>query len=899
MKLKSGSKKFKLGIIGLTSLFSWQTFGAQIRCESVLQSRPGVYEYQKGLIEAYRSRVYLKDQTPQVTTAYGSKREILRSFEKEGLHYEDIAEWFPDVKPGSRAKLNEIFEKEKYSKQSRMMKWLANAELNPLAPVAMRAHWSKMSPEQRWAFLRDQRDFFLLLMLKSRSEIFSTRLLTFDDIIVGDNVPKDVIVGDDIGSYEVRLSKAISNRTDFHAIRDNVEKFLDGKIGHQHLFHGWPEASGVRKHIAPYYIELLDSTTWFLYWRQMNRNPEDTKSLLTHPYLGVYSTNSLGRLHQAMEQGNPKAFNDKFRMVGARTFAPREGDIYGDWIPDWELRSGNKGVRREFVESMIESRLVTGDYSGLRDFRNYEFNTLATIQELTSGKLSASEVRSIEEFEKLHPKMEYSTHKLARNHYRTRIISPLLPWADRINIDFKKDVLNQAQLVYAKGLAKVAKSYLKKINEKGLNNVEKGEINSKAIDKLEVLMYEFAKVVRLDLDFERYLKPTAEKVPEVQVVQYGPFKVNDIGLGIEYSFRFPLELRPKEKLQAEGLIGSFAEKLAKQYGTERVEEMTDPQGDSHGHGMVVKYKVKDKDKETWRVEWDGIAREYVDGQVARAWGGHIEVVSPKFAPQKMEGPVMDLYAAGKKNGLAPSRAAGGAHVNFDLGYLKKNFSTEQGTRALINLVQLFESEKEVILRLWQHPKRKHAAYPVNFTTEMAQKLENFKGDWTDLGRQLYEMRYFNTNIGRKPKYVPINLTALMTDILPVEYLDKSLDIKNPTHEWFPNFNRVYDRGEARFFDAPTDEKMAALQIKYWRALMNKAFNAGQVLKYQSKYSSKDLQEWKEDAGSWKKAVESHLVELGLDPAEFQSLIWDSFMIHNTVEPRQVDYQEFTNFKPAK
>jgi hypothetical protein len=896
--------------IFLTTITSFSAFAEPLVCRMVLSS-PSAYKVQRDIISSNLSRRLLKDGSSQMQTAFGSKKQILRSFEKEGLYYEEIAEWFPDVKASSRVKINDAFTKavSQTKGEAPVTKWLRNSELNPLAPIPMRAHWKAMTPEQKWNFLHSRKDFFLLLTMRSRSELFMSRVLDFNDMIVGPKAPTDVIVGDDGGSYEVRLAKAIPDRNQFHLLRDQVEQFLKGKIGHQHLFHGWPDSPGLRKYIAPYYIELLDSSSWYLYWRQIKRNPEDATSILTHPYLGVYSTNSLERLNSAVETGDAKAFKDKYRMVGARAFPPLKeyAEEQGEaWVTDWELRSGNKGIRRDFVESILEARLVTGDYSGLKDFRDYEFNTLATIKELTAGVLSPQEIGAIESFESAHPKMKFSQHTLAKNHYRTRIVSPLLPWARRLNLEFKKEAIAQAQAEYARGLAKVAQSYNAKLAKGPLNGYELGELNSMAIKKLEVLIFEFAQKARLDLDFERYLRPVSDKVPSVLVASTSPIDVNKIALGIEYSFRFPFEARPQSKPQAAALIESFADRLSQNYQTQRQNDSTQGGADSHGHGVVVKQKVLDRTGETWRVEWDGVIREYNDkGKVTNARGGHIEVVSPKFVPVAIAGPVADLYATARSRGMAPSRAAGGAHVNFDIKALENQMTPEKGTRALLNLVTLFENESDVILHLWQHPHRKHAAFPVQMNDQMRETMESFHGDWSQLGRMLYQVRYFNSFVGRKPKYVPLNLTSVMTDFVPTEYIDRTLDIKNPKAEWFPNFNRVYERGEARFFDAPIDETMAALQIKYWRALMNKAFSnpaplhflRSQELAQRAKVSGPQL--WKTDAILWKKAAEDHLVSLGLDPKEFQGLIWDSFLIQNQGEPSVRDYQIYNRFLPPR
>jgi hypothetical protein len=163
---------------------------------------------------------------------------------------------------------------------------------------------------------------------------------------------------------------------------------------------------------------------------------------------------------------------------------------------------------------------------------------------------------------------------------------------------------------------------------------------------------------------------------------------------------------------------------------------------------------------------------------------------------------------------------------------------------------------------------------------------------------LYEQKYFNVYMGRKPKYVPLNVTALMTEVVPKEYLQSVLDIKNPEQKWFPNFNQVTDRIEARFFDAPEDEFMAALQIKWWRAFMNKTLNSERPLKLVPKYSALDAFNWRRNPQKWFEAANEHLLDLGLDPKEFEALLWSSLRNHQKFSVNKKEYKVFEPFLPV-
>jgi len=887
----------------LSSQISWASNSA-LSCRQVLGAtlaRSSAYDVQKRLMVENARVLETGEKSAKVETAFGTKSPILHSFEKEGLLYEEIAPWFPDLRPFAKARMDRVLSGLEGKPQEReaLSNWLKRSELNQMAPLHLRAHWKNMSPEMRWKALLETPGFFTWLTMESRSDLFTTGAVNFDFLLAGRNIPEYLTVGDDLGSYEVRLNRAIPNRTQFLEIRKQTEDFLEGRVGHQHLFHAWPENATLRKQMAPYYIEFLDASTWYLFWRQMNRNPENVSSILTHPFLGVYTTNSLGRLQKSVETNNAETFKDKYRMIGARTFPSLEKSEDGKpkFNTDWEVRSGNKTDAREIIETMIEARLVSGDYSGLKAFGSYKFSTQKTLEDLVQGLLSTEEIAVLKQFESKFTELKFSNHALARNHFRSRIVSPLFAWETRLDLDYKLDRFKEAQKEYARALVKIARPYLRAFDEKGqIKRTRYLEIREDAIEKMEVAIYEFTRKTRLDEDLKLYISAKPLALPEIKVKSTGPIDVNRVALGIEYSMRFQPALIPQNQAEAQKLVGQFADRLARKMKTGQVVEM---KGDSHGHGVSVKKKVIDSAGNTWRVEWDGIQRAYDEnGEVMNAWGGHTEIVTPKFQPETLEDGTLQIYQAARSLGQVSSRRAGGAHVNFDLEVLQ-TFPAAVGTRKVLNLIAYFESHRQVIMHLWTHPRRKHSAHPINLREGFAERLEAFQGDWTDLGRFLYNERYFNTFVGRKPKYVPINLTALMTDVVPRPYLESTLDIKNKNLEWFPNFNKVHGRGEARFFDAPPDEVAAALQIKYFRALLDKAWNADGIVKLAPRYSDAQKAAWKTDGVAWSRAVEQHLVDLGLDPQEFQGLIWESYMNHKKTNERQVQYEEYQGFLPAR
>ena len=877
------------------------SIGASVQTSCrVVVSNSAFEKFEKIRVEN-KNATLLNSDRQLIERAYGTDVPIVHSFEAEGSGLSNIRRWFNQARPSFKTNLAKSFEKElsKPESQRPFIKWLSEVKLRSDRISDDMIDWGAMTLKERLDYILSVENPLDLFTSSQADALVETRAVTFDDITVNAKAPKGITVGDDLGSWEVRSSMGQIDRSEFLELRSQVEKFLDQKVGHQHLFHAWPQNSQVRKEIAPYYIEVLDSATWYLFWRQMKRTDTDvgSRTVVDHPYLGVYSTNSLLRLQNIVENNQPEKFKDKYRLVGARSFkaAAEIPKQKGD-VPDWEIRSGNKGVMREFIEAALEARLVTGDYVGIKSFGSYDFNTNVSMYQLASQKVGAADLKVLERFEESFPMLKFAQAANAKNNYRTKILAPLLPWENRFDLNYKLDLFKSAQNRYARSLSNIGRDYLKVIRDPAATQGTKLEARKKALARIKRALQTFANITRLDLDGELYLRPRPKsEIPSIQVATFGPVDVNKVDLGIEYSVRLPVNMDFQNKQQAEKGILSFAEKFAQTTNYSKPESLYQ---DGHGHGVAVKYNVKDANGDAWRFEWDGIQREYKDGEVVRAYNGHIEIVTPKFSPQAIQGPILDLYQQARTMGLIPRRNAGGAHINFDIAPLKA-LPVAQGTRALLNLVSYFESNQEVILFMWQHPKRKHAAYPIVRTPEMAERFKSFNGDWKDLGRMLYEVRYFNTFVHRKPKYVPLNLSALMTSVVPTEYVEKTLDIKNKNQAWFPNFAKVYSRGEVRLFDAPTDEVSAALHIKYFRALMNRTFNSTSAIDLKPVYNEKSIENWKKSPKSWIRTADLHLVELGLDPKEFRSLLWESYMNQVSNTPRAVDYEIYNQYLPAK
>ena len=460
---------------------------AQYRCQTVFHkglSAAAVYQAYRS--DVVRSSENLKNAEKDITVryAFGTNVPMTRSFEKEGLFYEEIMRWFPKLRPEGAQKLRERLADEISGKRDDTALTTILMSLKRL--VGLKAPgFQSLNAEQRLNLILSQPDPFSVLPMKHKALLFETSVLKFDYVMEGKETPKNITVGDDDGSYEVRSNTGIVAQGEFFAQRKLTEDYLEGKVGHQHLFHAWPKDAQKREEMAPQYIELLDSSTWYLFWRQAKRNNEDVDSIVSHPYLGVYTRDSLNRLYNVVLDNNPKAFRDKFRMVGARSFRSREEipnqTEHGEFSPDWELRSGNKGAGRDFIEGILISRLETGDYTGMKDYRSYKFDSSADIRTLTNGLLKDNEQKLLERFQNEYRLMKWKKHTLATNHVRNKVISPLLPWAERLPIAHKIELLKSLQAKYAKELVQIAREHFRDF-AKAKNTTEKGEVNAETLE---------------------------------------------------------------------------------------------------------------------------------------------------------------------------------------------------------------------------------------------------------------------------------------------------------------------------------------------------------------------------------------------------------------------------------
>lgn len=853
------------------------------------------WEIEKGILQG---------DAPVVLKAAHTNIPIAHAAEKEGLFFSDIAMWFDSI--DAKAVRDDMLDRLKLEANNMRPRELQNfLENYPTMYRGTQATdfdlgmWQSLSAEEKVNWLTREADPKIVLGRINNDGwdlLFESEVAHYKALKSSDITPHNVSVGNDAEGYEIKTAEGVVNLVAYREWRATVEAGLEGKIGHQHSIHSWPADPALRAQMAPQYIELIDAGSWFLYFRQMNRNPNHVDSLLTHPYLGVYTRTQLDRLADVVIKGEPERFKDRFRTIAAKNFKPMPGQDAGAFksLPSCELRSGNKGACRDFMTDMLDARISTGDYSGLRPYNSYEFDAASSLEQLFSPYLKQPEQMSVvKRFENefqipgTHFDIQHNTHPLATNHIRSRFMAPLLPWEKRLNIDYKLEVLNRARERYAKGYAEIAASYFKKLPN-ATSPTALGELRRETVEKLERLNWLFSKRVRLDLDFQKYLMPRPVELPSISVANSGPIDVNKIDLGLEFSFRF--NEHPSTKTQAARIIGEAADRLCKYFGCNPAKDIERLTEGGHGHGLSVRYLVTDKNGLKWRVEWDGIKRNYnAEGQAVSPRGGHIEVPTPRFAPDSLA-EVESLYAAMRESGNYPSRHAGGAHFNFDIEFLQA-MEPKIGAGKMANFIRFFEENKLMLQFLWQHPSRVRVAIPYNVTESFAKRMNAFDGDWDELGKVLYEEKYFNPYVGRKPAYMQNNVTGLMENHVPEEYR-KTIDIKSPLSEWFPSFTGKSGRAELRMMDAPTDEYMAALMIKFGRAMMNRAFN-GAPINLAAKFTEADFSAWRQDPALFFRAAEKFLSEdLGLSAEEFRPLLVESYLIQSGKEVKLQDLKEF-------
>ena len=388
-------------------------------------------------------------------------------------------------------------------------------------------------------------------------------------------------------------------------------------------------------------------------------------------------------------------------------------------------------------------------------------------------------------------------------------------------------------------LTKQKKAFLADLSKTTIENIAT-KFHHLDFDKLKEIVSDWARASKLDVDLLNTLMPPMKKIEEkdILVENSGEVDVNDIDLGIEFSTRFHLDpitirqrLGKENKLQwmetrvdltlkeRRKVIMDLAKEMSKNLsgGAPEFEKV----GGAHGHGLGIAVVFRDSKDREWKIEWDGINREYNEnGRIVPGspHGGHMEVVTPKFVPTATElNAVMQSFV---NRGHYPKHNRGGGHHNIDLKPFIGN------PNALARFIAYTHRYLPLISTMYQSLERRKSSLPLEMNEEFIQKL--LTQDWTEeeLKTELYKNGYFNPQSDRKTRYIFLDLSAYFQDVIPPEYVTKDYDFKSPAeipHKQF-RVNPKIRKMEFRLFNAPMSAKEIGGSIKMVRALLNKALN---------------------------------------------------------------------------
>ncbi|AZZ37030.1 hypothetical protein CIK05_09570 [Bdellovibrio sp. qaytius] len=489
-----------------------------------------------------------------------------------------------------------------------------------------------------------------------------------------------------------------------------------------------------------------------------------------------------------------------------------------------EFRAGMKDeVVRRFVQAIYISRLSRNDMSDIAPLSSYSLLTRDVFdydQYLTAQRLDLSSKivkKAISNFTNI---QKHETNNGRDTHLPIEYLMPLWPWE---NAPFLKGK--------AEDLKRISREFIVKL----------AELDNPTYNDVAELLSAWVTSSDLIRDIEKYLTPQKQldqvTSPLTVKVKEGGIDVNKIDLGNEFTARMPLKL--KGEYDANGVwtstvydmtpesreqkIKAVAESIKENFTGSR-EGVTKIDTIAHGHSLAIAFNFNDAQNRTWRVEWDGISRNYdTEGNLVEgsARGGHIEIVSPKYNPTMED--ISAVYSAMEKEGVIPDYKMGGSHINIDYTLFEKN------PAALARFLTLFHSHRGIIAFMFQHMNRLRSAEPVEISQNLDLKLRNFNGTAEELATLLYKEKYFNQRHNRKTRYTHIDVTNFMGRVIPEQFIMPDFDVVKARFTggqgWAQQFRVTkHTKLEMRLFDAPANELEAAFQIKVVRALLNKALN---------------------------------------------------------------------------
>lgn len=284
-----------------------------------------------------------------------------------------------------------------------------------------------------------------------------------------------------------------------------------------------------------------------------------------------------------------------------------------------EFRGGTKGeLTRSLAQRALVSRIASGDFSGLE---HTIWNPISGQDSDTLAKLNNIDPK---DFETAVKRLKNAKTKIrnADRYLNNTFLTPLWDWQN------------------APFLSETKKSEIKKLTQAFVNSVNKLPVKPTSTEILE-LLHQWAKASNLSQDLATYISPkgvnsTVDDLAHFKPTQSVPRRkidVNKIDVGIEHTARFPLRLEAaysQENLsngrrawlgthydlgleEREKTIEKVAKDLQASLGGKGVVEKVNS---DHGHGLDMAYEFSDSQNRKWRVEWDGIGRDYLpDGQI--------------------------------------------------------------------------------------------------------------------------------------------------------------------------------------------------------------------------------------------------------------------------------------------
>ncbi len=490
------------------------------------------------------------------------------------------------------------------------------------------------------------------------------------------------------------------------------------------------------------------------------------------------------------------------------------GDTWQHYTIEFKFHPKNLRLRR-FVQTVLAARIISGDWQGMGDLPsnlanrakslNFAFDLLGEYDPPTKKKL----------------------WNLLLAHSGQHHLIPFWNWKQAPFLSAqKKALLRERTRAYLKDLASL-KAQNSGQMAKGVHRAtQQWAVSSNIVDEMRNTLRPFRVVKHLD----HILHLKTPQLASYQIgAQFPQVDTNTIHLGMEYTGRFPLEgelnrlgFAAFDKLghsHRQAIMQNVLQDLIKEFGGD-TDGIFKIEG-GHGHNLGYSYVGKDAQGREWRVDWDGINRQY-DFEAQKVLKdtvglGHLELVTPKFSPRGSE--LEAIYRIFKRHNVSTLGQLGSGHLNVDLAPF------EGRPRALARFLSIFHQHRGIISLLFQDKIEEHYT-KAEITDKLSRTLRDFHGNEDQLKGLLYNQHYFNHFVGEKTRWTDINLSAYFQDVIPPEFISRDFDYHNPGEPWRRQFkvDPEVRRMELRLFQGPKDAFEAALHIRLVRAMLDKALN---------------------------------------------------------------------------